>query len=197
MEERTWNYQLSEEYFASVDDLTEWLFSESAPYDLDFVLVHSIDGVTWGRISDGELLTSHKFRADVSPPLHMQTLLELRLFNLERELYLWKGTQAGQWNVRKAEDQQFEVGYEAPDILMEHHILFGTLGINLGDNFTLLEDGSQGLRQIVPIDATKINERNTRPYMQVHHYLETDVETGRTNIVISRLASIEVFTYGY
>jgi len=75
-------------------------------------------------------------------------------------------------------------------MIKEHHILWGTQGIEI-NRFTLLEDGSQGLKHIVPIDASSVNEKSKRARLCVHHYLDED-EKGVNYIAYSRLAGIEV-----
>lgn len=172
---------------STTDALYAWLSQFAA--EGDFLLVHAVDGVIWGRVSNGQPkpLTSHEIDSKISPELRVETVQQLRLFNAERELYLWR--EGDGWQARCANEFHDE---NAEAVLKEHHILWGTKGILQEHGFTLLEDGSQGLRHIIPIDAAKVNKENTRACIWVHHYLGKDSETGVASIIYSRLAGLEV-----
>lgn len=175
---------------STTDALYDWLSQFATEGDI--LLAHAVDGVIWGRISNGQLqpLTSHHIDPKISPELRVETLQQLRLFNAERELYLWRDGDG--WQARHANEFHDE---NDPAVLEEYHILWGTKGTLKKHGFTLLEDGSQGLRHIIPIDASGVNEKNIRACMWVHHYLDKDSETGVASIVYSRLAGIEVVNY--
>jgi CRISPR-associated protein (TIGR03984 family) len=180
-----WEINPVNAHMLTTDALYDWL-SQFAT-DGDILLAHAVDGVIWGRVSNGTLHTSHEIDRKISPELRIETLQQLRLFNTERELYLWRDGDG--WQARRATEVHHE---HADAVLKEHHILWGTKGTLQAHGFTLLEDGSQGLRHIVPIDASGVNEKHTRACMRVHHYLGMDSEAGVASIVYSRLAGIEV-----
>lgn len=171
--------------------LYNWLSHYAA--DDDMLLAHAIDGVIWGRVSNGQPqpLTSHHIDHKISPELRVETLQQLRLFNAERELYLWRDGDG--WQARYANEFPDE---NTQAVLEEYHILWGTKGTLKKHGFTLLEDGSQGLRHIIPIDASGVNEKNIRACMRIHHYLSDNSKTHETRITYSRLAGIEVVNYG-
>ncbi len=168
-------------------DFEEWLSSYASSGD--YLLAHALDGVIWGRFTNERLVTSHELASDISPPLRLETLQQLRLFNEHSELLLW-----GEDNVFRARRMTDGAGkeYAAFD---EPHILWGTKGQPLNNHFTLLEDGAQGLRHIVPINAQTVNQDNIRVCLRVRHYIDVQEETGVNYIAYSRLAGLEVVTY--
>lgn len=174
---------------STTDALYDWL-SQFAT-DGDILLAHAVDGVIWGSVSNGKLQTSHEIDRKISPELRVKTLQQLRLFNAKRELYVWRDGDG--WQARHANEFHDE---NAQAVLKEYHILWGTKGILQKHGFTLLEDGSQGLRHIIPIDASGVNEKNIRACMRIYHYLSDNSETHETRIIYSRLAGIEVVNYG-
>lgn len=171
---------------------TEALYTLLRQYaaDGDILLVHAVDGVIWGRVSDGQFLTSHDVDPQISPELRIETLQQLRLFNHDRELHVWRNSD--RWQAQQAAD------FPAPDdaVLEECHILWGTKGTLQAHQFTLLEDGAQGLRHIVPMDASRVNERDVRACMWVRHYLSADPDSGAVQIAYSRLAGIGMVNDG-
>jgi CRISPR-associated protein (TIGR03984 family) len=177
--------------------LYDWLLHYMT--DGDILLAHAVDGVIWGKVVDGQLSISHDVDSKISPELRVETLQQLRVFNAERELYLWQDR--GGWQACYANEFPDE---NVHAVLKEHHILWGTKGILQKHGFTLLEDGSQGLRHIIPIDASGVNEnqdekkkkrQQVRAALNIHHYLKTNDETGVASIVYSRLAGIHVVKY--
>lgn len=183
-----WKLTPLEVNVANTEELLHWLWQHAINGDL--LLAHAMDGVIWGRISNDVLFISHMMDPQISPPLRLETLQQLRLFNSEREVYLW--SDGINWQAVYA--TEFPNDNEA--VLRENHILWGTKGKALENNFTDLEDGSQGLRHIVPIDASHVNEMNARHCMHIHHYLNIDETSGVTHIIYSRLAGIEVVKHG-
>jgi len=143
----------------------------------DFLLAHAIDGVIWGKIEGGRLVTS--------ATLNHTTLQELRLFNKQREIHLWSVDDA--WYARLIEDKD---GITPDDYIEEAHILWGTKGTPQPTGFTRLEDGAQGLAHHVPIDATSVTPKK-RVRLGVRHYFGED-ENGVNYIAYSRLTTLEV-----
>jgi len=126
---------------------------------------------------------------DVSPSLRIETLQQARLFAPKGEILLWRDGD-GNWNarlIRDAEDGEEAVWQEAVD---EAQILWGTDGRVLSKGFTLMSNGAQGLRHVVPIEVnTKPGDLNRPLRLRVRHYIEEDDE-GYARIVASRLMDI-------
>lgn len=179
---------VSEVNLTGTDDLLGYLLSVGQEGDI--LLAHTISGVIWGVVEDGQLFLSHDVAPDISPALQLETLEELRLFSPEREIYLWHEQRT--WYARTITSSQ---GDSVP-VIVEKHILWGTRGLGLDNGFTLLENGAQGLRHVVPIDATQIDGERLRVCLAVQHVLEEDPRTGLNVIAYSRLAGLKVVDYG-
>lgn len=192
------------------DNLVGWLEKNAKTHQLTYLLAHAEDGVIWGRVDgNGRLLTSydalHKASAQETwdgpriaaakqslPRLRIEALQQARLFSQEAELYIWKDGDE-KWhgrlvaNVKEAETADWSESFDEPQLL------WGTHGTTLADNFTLLEDGAQGLRHAVPMPlkldtgSQKFGEA-TPPRLLVRHYLNKD---GFAHIAASRLVALE------
>lgn len=170
-------------WFSNNEDVQAYLDDLEGNY---YLLAHAIDGVIWGKVENGNWIMT-----TVEPSCRLETLQELRLFNKHEEIYIWRTGR--EWRCRRIADNE---GSQSCDVIQEHHILWGTKGELTKDGFTVLTDGSQGLRHVLPIDASKVNEKNIRPALRVHHYLQIDEATSVTYIAYTRLVGIEVVTDG-
>lgn len=173
-----------------VDDgtLVSWLEEQSRECKLNYLLAHAEDGVIWGRFDEGQLTTAEKvfhkskFKVDF-PTLRLLTLQQCRIFGQNGELLLWRTGE--KWRSRLVQDNP-EV-----DKIPERQILWGTHGEKRG-NFTLLWDGSQGLKHAVPFIDIALDERNrliNRVRLIVHHYFDYD-DSGVARIHLSRLVDL-------
>lgn len=168
------------------DDVNIIVWLEEQAQDGDYLLAHALDGVIWGKREGDKFIISHDIDAEISPSLTANTLQQARIFNKDRELFIWRDHD--RWLAREIADG------DKDDYFDETHILWGTQGTAQASDFTLLEDGSQGLRHIVPIDASRISEKNIRPILTIRHYCAED-DLGVNFIAFSRLVDIEVNTY--
>lgn len=162
-----------------------WFEEQLAVGDKAWFLAHADDGVIWGRIQDGQLLTSDTAFPHISPPLRATTLQQARLFGQRAEIRVWRNRQGFQ--ACRLEDQLSEVR----DAFDENHILWGTQAEEQKNGFTLVADGRQGLRHAVPF-AVKDDVFNDgyRPLrLTVRHYLAYD-EDGQARIAMSRLLAL-------
>lgn len=157
------------------DDITAWLLDLHIE---GYLLAHALDGVIWGKIVDGQLVTSS--------PLHIETLQELRLFNRQREIHVWHTGDT--WHARQIVDEE---GISEDDYIEESHILWGTRGKPVANGFTQMHHRGEGLSHTVPIDATKVNEQQSRLYLCVRHYFGED-DNGVNYIAYSRIVSLDV-----
>lgn len=173
--------------FSHNDNLKKWLTEYNLTYNLTYLLAHADDGVIWGRFDNGKLTTAEKifYPCDFNlyfPELRPLTLQQCRIFGLNGEVLLWR-----------ISDKKFRwrfIGNPEEDKISESQILWGTNGIKK-DNFTLLWDGSQGLKHAVPfIDIELKGDRLVQPVrLVVHHYITYDVE-GVARIYCSRLVNL-------
>jgi CRISPR-associated protein (TIGR03984 family) len=177
------------EEFTDNDALWIWL-EEQANKDnrtLMYLLAHAEDGVIWGRFDEGKLTTAETifckpdFKVDF-PTLRLPTLQQCRVFGQNGEVFLW-------WSGEKWRSRF--IGNPEVDKITESRILWGTHGKEK-DGFTLLWDGSQGLRHAVPLTNIFFDkEGKKRPVrLLVHHYIKYDDQTGLARISLSRLVDL-------
>jgi CRISPR-associated protein (TIGR03984 family) len=151
-----------------------------------YLLAHMDDGVIWGRIDDdGKLITP---TSDFVPELRVLTLQALRLFNQTGEVFLWRDGD-GQFHARQIVDG----AGNAISYFDEAHVLWGDDAQPAAtDGFTLMSDGAQGLRHLVPLKVNINGDDRHRPLrLYVRHYLCED-ETGFVRVSFSRLIDLRV-----
>lgn len=191
-------------------NLINWLESQAKTHNLTYLLAHADDGVIWGLVDEnGRLLTSyetlHKSQAQEKwdgpriaaakqnlPQLRIEMLWQARLFAEQAELFIWKDGD-GAWQGRLIKDVTDGETAAWRESFDEPQMLWGTHGTQLKYDFTLLEDGAQGLRHAVPVplklsnDPTRFGE-TTPPRLVVRHYLNKD---GFAQVVASRLVKFD------
>ncbi len=165
--------------FSNNEDLKKWL----TEYNLTYLLAHADDGIIWGYFKDGELVTSGDVFSQCAK-LRLSTLQQCRVFGEKAEVMLWKVGQ--NWKARLVKDDN------KPECLPdEHQILWGTQVDKESNEFTLVSDGSQGLRHAVPLTGITFKAKDSRPLrLQVRHYIEYD-ESGVARIYLSRLVNLD------
>jgi CRISPR-associated protein (TIGR03984 family) len=183
---------------APIFNLQTWLESEAKTHGLRWLLAHADDGIIWGKVdAGGALLTSHEAAKGngqaeaVCPPLRLMTLQQARLFSAQAELLAWRD---GDNALRARLIADVEEGGEAhespaspPDwarAFDEPQLLWGTRGVALTPDFTLLEDSAQGLRHAVPLS---MNGMRLPAQLCVRHYLARE---DFARVVVSRLVAL-------
>jgi len=175
--------------FVNDDELCSWLEEQAKSYQLPYLLGHADDGVIWGRfdeLNNWNLTTAEKifhkpdFNVDF-PKLRLLTLQQCRVFGENGELFLWQSGVKWKWRL---------IGKSEEDKITESQILYGTQGKER-EGFTLLSDGSQGLRHAVPLTGITFDkEGKKRPVrLLVHHYITSD-NTGIARIYRSHLVDL-------
>lgn len=181
------------------ESLMAWIEKQAKDWQLNYLLAHAEDGVIWGRFDNSKLTTTDEifdkniFGVDL-PVLRLSTLQQCRIFGEKAEILLWQ-TESG-WESRIIQDNP-EV-----DHIQEWQVLWGTqkeIGKNgkdgEKDGFTLLSDGSQGLKHAVPISVnenyfSKDKQKLHRPVrLLVQHYIDYD-DSGIARIYLSRLVNL-------
>ena len=178
------------------DTLEAWICQQATI--LSWILAHALDGVIWGWANKDELHLSHDVAPKISPPLLDETLQQLRLFNPDYEVKLWRV--GDEWKAIRITDVE-DTDAAAID---EKQLLWGTHATPLENGFIGLEDGSQGLHHIVPPFegseqlAGKLGLRSDqnlkRVYLSMRHYLTED-HLGVNSITLSRLTGLGVISY--
>lgn len=180
-------------------DLQTWLEGKAKAHSLRWLLAHADDGVIWGKVdAGGALHTSHgaakgnAIAETVCPPLRLATLQQARLFGDNAELLVWRdGDNALRARLivdLKEGDATDGQPAGLPDWMMafdEPQLLWGTRGIALAPDFTLLEDGAQGLRHAVPLPSGSLN---LPAQIDVRHYL---AQEDFARVVVSRLVDLK------
>lgn len=157
-----------------------------------YLLSFHDDGVVWGKFAGGKLLTSDTLKDSSgnnletpSPAFRTETLQECRLFNEIGELLVWRGD--GQYKARWIIDDATE---KVDEYFVEKQVLWGTKTENGNEDFTVVADGSEGLRHAFPQELNfKGKKRPLR--LHVRHYVKYDGD-GCAKIAFSRLAGISV-----
>lgn len=176
----------------SLGDVKGWLQEQADKHNLKYLLAHADDGVIWGKVdTNGRLVTSDSVAPEVSPQLRAETLQQARLFAEHAELLLWRDGD-NQWHARLIRDAAKGETATFTDAIDEPQVLWGTDPQPLGNDFTLMTDGAQGLRHAVPLRVEGKFDEASRPLrLLVRHYLKDD-DSGFTRIVASRLFDLRL-----
>lgn len=159
-----------------------WLESQVAgSTDTFYLLAHADDGVIWGRVEHGTLITAPE--TDFSPALRLETLQSARLFNQIGEVLLWRDGE-GVLCARTI----VEGGGNSTEYFDENQILWGNQLEVHDEIFTQVSDGVQGFRHIVPL--TGFRAEGKRPLrLTIRHYLAED-NCGFVRVAYSRLVRL-------
>jgi CRISPR-associated protein (TIGR03984 family) len=191
--------QISEETLTETS-LKDWLTQHAITenYQLPYLLAHAEDGIIWGRFDVENLALETSDRAFPECQfscLRLSTLQQCRIFGEAGEVLLWNDS--GVWRSRLILQSKVSelIAQQQIGLIPELQILWGTQGKTNG-NFTLLSDGSQGLKHAVPIsvDQTYFSKDRNELYrpvrLEVNHYFCYDSD-GVAKICLSRLVSLK------
>lgn len=178
------------ETYKDNNSLCKWLQSQASSVSdkTPYLLAHADDGVIWGRFDNDTLTTANQVFTKPEfdfPELRLETLQQCRIFGEKGEVFLWKSGEKWKW--------RFIGNPEEDKIPPEKQILWGTHGRKQG-NFTLLWDGSQGLKHAVPFTDISLDGKNKliKPVcLVVHHYITYDND-GLARIYRSRLVDLTI-----
>lgn len=177
------------------NDAGKWLANRAAEFSTSgqsvFALIHADDGVLWGRVENGQIVTPPS--NDWTPQLRSRTIQQCRVFGAKGELFIWREAE-NVWRGREVFEED-EISYQP---IRESQLLFGDRvdtdkdrSQNLLPNFTPIIEVKTGIRQIVPIAVTPADFQDRwRVTLSVLHYLSEDGD-GQTRILCSRLRSVE------
>lgn len=178
--------------------LQDWLKQQSKNYQLPYLLAHAEDGVIWGRFDTdrGSLITAREVFPECKfPELRLNTLQQCRLFGKAGEVLLWNSN--GKWRSRLILETKASelITKEQIGLIPEFQILWGTKGQeNKEHSFTLLSDGSQGLKHAVPLIDINFDQDEKAPKrpvkLEVHHYFCYNSD-GVARIFLSRLVCLK------
>ncbi|MEO1389808.1 MAG: CRISPR-associated protein Csx19 [Cyanobacteria bacterium J06634_6] len=174
--------------------LRQWLLSEANDKGLSYLIGHADDGVIWGKFEQNSLKTADEVTFSTSqkvnlPTLRLLTLQQCRVFGSAGETLLWQGS--GGWRSRHISAEWEQPYLKSHNCLTEKQLLWGTHGKQQA-GFTLLRDGSQGLKHAVPVtDEVIIKPADKGELLEplrliVRHYIDYESD-GIARIFLSRL----------
>lgn len=164
-------------------DPVAWLYKQVRSAEQGtLLLAHADDGVIWGKVVNGTLITKPQ-------ELNVVTLQQARLFSENGEYFVWRGGD-GKFHARIITDRKAEKKEDNKDEYFdEDQVLWGDHAEPDGDGFTKMSDGAQGLVHHVPINVTKATS-DVRPLrLTVRHYLKD--ENGFVYVAFSRLVALK------
>lgn len=151
--DHTIDYSNSEKFWASITNITLEL-------GIQFLLSHHDDGVIWGVYEKDWLLSEN---LNTSPQFNLVTLMQCRFFGPQAELFIWR-TSSGYASRLLVEGQGKELAFQ--DSLQ---ILWGDQVSTVSNNFTLMIEGEQGLKHLLPLKNVK-----PRTAIKVRSYIDHD-----------------------
>ncbi len=142
-----------------------------------WLLAYCDDAVRWGRVEAGALALAPGQGLD---PQKVQTA---HVFGDLAEVRVWR-TGTGFAHARLS-----DAGVGNQDMRDASYMLWGTAGKDIGDRFTEVWDGVQGLRHSVPLPVSFAANGKARPIrLAVRHYLGYEHDQAR--ITHSRLVAL-------
>jgi CRISPR-associated protein (TIGR03984 family) len=162
-----------------------WLAEQAQMRGLRYLLAHCDDGVVWGRIDDGRLNTSHEIDPAVSPVLRSRTLQQCRLFADTGELLIWRSEEG--WCARWLTDT------DEGETVDEDQIVWGTEVLAQNSGFSLLNEGRQKMRHLVPLAVSTQEVQERRLRLRVRHYVAYS-DAGEARFAASRLVDLLILS---
>jgi len=124
-----------------------------------------------GKIEDREFIFHNGLIPDLSH------LLQLRVFNKEKEIFIWRSSLAYKYRIRVDNDGEDTVVIDA------EQVLWGTHSRNLGGDFSeIYED--RGIKLIIPFKDLNLNP-DKRLILKTRNYIRHN-EIGQAGFVDSR-----------
>lgn len=152
-----------------------------------FLLAFADDGVIWGKSENDKWSTSFEAFGKPLAKLRGQTLQEAFAFGDQDQVHLYRDGE--KWTARQVVD--------TGEWITESQLLWGN---NIPEDkypqikgFTFLQDRVQRtMDQALPLEV-KIEDLETKaPRLIIHHFIETNKDTGEARIFLSRLVELEI-----
>lgn len=150
--------------------------AQAVKFGFQWFLAHADDGVIWGEFREGQLVVSKW-----SPALREITLQQVRAFGKNGELLLWRNNAT--WFSRLIIEEENGMNTEYVE---QQYLLWGDQVEATENGFSLLSQGTQGLRHALPVAIQSF----VQPTMTVRHYLSEDND-GQVFVNITRLVSVQ------
>lgn len=160
------------------DDVRAWL-EHQLSVKRPTLLAFSDDGVTWGCLAGGKLVTGPG-----QPELRGTTLQQAFVFGAEDEVRLFRD-EGNRWKALRVGDDDDETR-----VIYESQILWGDQYEGRQGDFLEASEFRKGIsNQFLPVEGAFSEEECVR--LEVHHMV-TYEETGEARIALSRLAGLSI-----
>lgn len=159
-----------------------WL--DSLAKDHLFLLAFADDGVVWGKAENGKWATSFDAFGAPFAQLRGQTIQEAFAFGESDQIHLYRSGET--WQARKVTD--------TGEWIVESQLLWGDeIQGEPSQGFTHLFDKvQQSMNHALPLSITIEDLKTKAPRLTIHHFIETDENTGEARIFLSRLVKLEL-----
>lgn len=184
---------------AGCEQIVAWLRGEkSAPDTFDssfaWALAHSDDGVTWGRLDEeaGRWRLGHDAFPDVSPPIRVEALQELRVFGAGGEVLIWRSDGGLRGRLLEDSEPGDSTGDDTDPLCPsdELRIVRGDrIREDASDGFTRVTDAT-GAEQVLPLTLAEAKLRRRKVRLHVRHYWAQNVDDGTVRIAVTRLVKL-------
>lgn len=161
---------------------------------LVWALAHCDDGVTWGCY-DAEAKAwqlGDRVAPQISPPIRLQTLQELRIFGEPGEALIWRAEEGIRGRLLR-ETTPVSNRSDTSNPLRpsdESRILRGDRVVASGEHgFTHIGDRA-GAEQVLPLTVTTKQLQAGQVRLLLRHYYESDAGTGAVRIAATRLVTL-------
>ncbi len=160
---------------------------------LDWALAHCDDGVTWGRYDAAAAvwLLGNQVAPEISPPIHQESLQELRMFGETSEVLIWRTDEGLQGRVLQETDPPTNRKDTSNPLRPsdEPRVVRGDEAKPYNRDFTRVWDRA-GAEQVLPLATTTEQLRAAQVRLTVRHYYESDADTGMVRIAATRLVAL-------
>ncbi|MCS3924841.1 type III-D CRISPR-associated protein Csx19 [Methanosalsum natronophilum] len=157
------------------DNMVTWFEFLATTYELDWLLVHCDDGIIWGKFNDATLQVPDH---DIVPKLRYVTVQTAYLFSTKCEVFIWNDQDHG-IQARSLIDDTNTEHFD------EDYLIWGDTSTDIGNGFTKLEHGSEGLVHVIPLVGSDI----MYPRLKVRHFIDYDTDN-QAYIKMSRLVTL-------
>ncbi len=158
-----------------------WLVSHAKEHS--FLLAFAYDGVIWGKSENEKWTTSYDAFGKPFSELRGETLLEAFVFGESDQVHLYRDGE--KWIANRVVD--------AGEKIVESQLLWGDEAVNIKNGFTYLHDKvQQSMDHILPLTVKNEELIAKAPRLTIHHFIETDENTGEARIFLSRLVKLEL-----
>lgn len=182
-------------------DMCQWIIEQCKTDKYNWLLIHSLEGVLWGKFDHDQNLLKFALPNNSSSDqdevqrslLQYENIIQLRLFCTSKELFLWR-THDDKLRGRIIEESQSTTNSPFWTLYIdEEHFLWGNDNKKVSSECTQLTEAGKGLEQFVPIEIVESsNNRNKRLKLKIRNYLEEMSDSGQVILSCGRLTDLSL-----